>query len=84
MCAIDLTALKTYSIYEYDNSQSFDLEGLKGRLESSSYCPLPGSKNYEPLMKALETLFENEKTKGQITFDYRTRVYAGPLNPSTS
>lgn len=69
-----------YSIYEYGNSQSFDFEGLKGRLESSSYCPLADSKNYDPLMKALETLFEKEKKYGQITFDYRTRVYVGSIN----
>jgi ubiquinone/menaquinone biosynthesis C-methylase UbiE len=82
---VDEAALKRffspyrYSIYEYENSQSFDLEGLKGRLESSSYCPLPGSVNYEPLMKDLVTLFENEKKAGQIVFEYRTRVYVGQL-----
>jgi ubiquinone/menaquinone biosynthesis C-methylase UbiE len=87
---VDEAALKrffspnTYSIYEYQNSQTFDCEGLKGRLESSSYCPLPDSKNYEPLMKALVILFENEKKDSQITFEYRTRVYVGQLTQPTN
>ena len=68
-----------YSVYEYPNQQHFDFEGLKGRLLSSSYCPVKGEANYEPVMSGLAGLFQTHQANGQITFDYNTRVYVGQL-----
>ena len=82
---VDTEALKQffspypYSTYEYSNKQHFDFEGLKGRLLSSSYCPVEGEPNYEPVMNGLSDLFHSHQTDGQITFDYNTRVYVGQL-----
>ena len=74
----------TYSIHEYSNAQHFDFSGLKGRLLSSSYCPVKGEPNYEPVMKGLAELFNAHQEDDQITFDYRTRVYTGQLTPSSN
>ncbi len=35
--------------------QSFNFEGLKGRLLSSSYAPMPNHTNYKPMINELET-----------------------------
>ena len=68
-----------YSQLEYSNSQKFDLNGLRGRLLSSSYCPLPDASNYDPLMKELKDLFTSNQADGTITFEYFTRIYIGQL-----
>jgi ubiquinone/menaquinone biosynthesis C-methylase UbiE len=59
--------------------QVFDYEGLKGRLLSSSYCPLPGHPNYEPMMTELWNLFERNNEDGTVVFDYETRVFWGEV-----
>jgi len=66
-----------FKIHSCDNHQLFDLEGLKGRVESSSYCPAKGDPNYDPLIKGLESLFEKNQKDGKIRFDYTTNLYYG-------
>lgn len=63
----------------YDNQQIFNLEGLLGRLTSSSYCPKEGTPNYEPLMKEITKLFEEFQENGVVSFQYSTRVYYGKV-----
>ena len=63
-----------YSILEYSNQQHFNFKGLQGRLLSSSYCPVEGNSNYDPVMKGLAELFATHQSAGKITFDYQTRV----------
>jgi len=59
----------------FANRQSFDFEGLKGRLLSSSYAPEPDHANYEPMIEALTSLFENTNVAGKVEFLYRTELY---------
>jgi SAM-dependent methyltransferase len=66
------------SAFEY--VQEFDLEGLRGRLLSSSYAPQEGSAQYEPMMGLLTELFRRFEVKGQVSFMYETRVLYGRLN----
>ena len=61
------------------NRQLFDLEGLIGRVFSSSYTPEPGHPNYEPLRAALAELFARHQQDGQVAFEYETRLYFGRL-----
>jgi ubiquinone/menaquinone biosynthesis C-methylase UbiE len=56
------------------NHQIFDLEGLKGRLRSSSYCPKTG-KEFEKLMKKIEDLFHKFEKDKLVRFDYITNLY---------
>lgn len=61
----------------FPNRQSFDFDGLHGRLLSSSYAPPPGHPRHEPMMKALRDLYDRFQSAGRVEFLYRTNVYVG-------
>jgi Methylase involved in ubiquinone/menaquinone biosynthesis len=61
------------------NSQSFDFEGLSGRLHSSSYIPTKDHPNYEAMMKELRVIFDQNEQDGLAALDYETEVYWGEL-----
>jgi SAM-dependent methyltransferase len=63
----------------FENVQSFDLDGLRGRLASSSYAPPRGHPRHEPMMAALAELFEAHQAHGHVAFEYDTHVYYGRL-----
>ena len=63
----------------FGNSQTFDYEGLYGRVLSSSYVPRPGDAGHEPLVAALRRLFAAHQSGGQVTFEYECRVYFGQI-----
>jgi len=60
---------------EFPSDQSFDLNGLKGRLMSSSYCPAPGTEGHDELMIEIEKLYSKYSTDTGVQFDYSTQVY---------
>ena len=60
-------------------SQEFDFEGLKGRLLSSSYIPLPGHPNYDPMMEELRNLFDRHNQNGRVSIEYETLLYWGEV-----
>lgn len=66
-----------YHFQIFENSQRFDLAGLKGRTQSSSYSPLPGTPDFELLMSELERLFQEHAVEGQVTFEYETHLHLG-------
>jgi len=66
----------------FDNQQIFDREGLKGRVLSCSYMPMPGHPNYEGMRNALGELFDHYQQDGVIMMDYQTLVYYGSILPS--
>lgn len=59
----------------FDNVQRFDLNGVTGRLMSSSYAPLPGHPNHEPLMAGLRAAFDRYNEDGLVEFLYTTELY---------
>lgn len=63
----------------FDNPQTLDLDGLKGRFMSASYAPLPGDAAHEPAMHALDGLFARFAVDGRVTFLYDTFLYWGRL-----
>jgi SAM-dependent methyltransferase len=60
-------------------AQHFDREGLRGRLLSSSYAPAAGSPGHQPMMAALDALFEAHQRNGMVAFEYDTRSFVGRL-----
>lgn len=66
----------------FPNSQSFDFEGLRGRLLSSSYAPAAGHPRHAPMLLELERLFHQHANEGRASFDYDTELFFGPLVPS--
>ena len=63
----------------FHNSQLVDLQGLTGRMLSSSYLPVPGDPDYEPMVAALGELFLKHQVDGRLSFNYHTDVYYGRL-----
>lgn len=66
----------------FENVQNLDFESLQGRVLSASYTPESGHPNFEPMIAALQELFEAHQMHGSIAFEYDTRVYYGHL-PAT-
>jgi len=64
--------------------QDFDYEGLEGRLMSSSYAPLPGHPNHEPMLRELAEIFRAHAANGRVTFEYRTILFYGQLTAAPS
>lgn len=65
---------KTLNKFSLNNKQTFDLESLKGRLMSSSYCPKEG-KEHERLMIKIEALFNQFQKNNMVEFEYDTEIY---------
>jgi len=63
----------------FDNEQVFDLEGLRGRLTSSSYSPQPGHPDFDPMMRELESIFRRHEREGRVVVAYDTKVFYGRL-----
>lgn len=63
----------------FRHSQRFDLDGLRGRLLSSSYVPDAGQPGYEAMMRELEDVFRAHARGGEVAFEYETLAYYGRL-----
>lgn len=68
-----------YRIAQFVNLQMFDFQGVKGRLESSSYAPEPGHPNYAPMLVDLGRIFDLYQRDGKVAFEYDTRMFFGRL-----
>ncbi|MEQ1353948.1 MAG: methyltransferase domain-containing protein, partial [Candidatus Acidiferrum sp.] len=66
---------------EIPNYQIFDLDGLRGRLRSSSYAPTEGHPNFAPMMADLESLFYEYQQEGRVRMEFSTIAYVGQLDP---
>jgi SAM-dependent methyltransferase len=75
----DFFGSDTFETRTFDNRQTFDLDGLKGRLASASYVPGPGQPGHEAMMRDAESTFRAHETDGKVTFEYDTMVYYGRL-----
>ena len=64
----------------FPNQQVFDLDGLEGRLRSSSYTPEPDHPNFHPMMVQLHEVFDKHQRNGTVVFEYDTRVFYGHLS----
>lgn len=71
---------ETWQVKRMPNYQAFDFEGLRGRVLSSSYAPLPGQPNFEPMMQRLQEIFDEHQLDGQVRFEYETQVFYGRLS----
>lgn len=64
----------------YNEQQVTSFEGLRGRVLSASYMPLPGQPRYEALMERLRDIFETHQQGGQVRMDYVTEMFWGRLS----
>lgn len=66
----------------FPNAQHLTLEGLEGRILSSSYMPQPGHPRYEAMRRAIEDLFAREQENGHVRMEYECSVCYGRLTSS--
>ncbi len=59
----------------FPNFQDFDLDGIKGRMLSSSYMPAEGDERFEPLVEELASLFAKHSESGRIKVFYDTNIF---------
>jgi ubiquinone/menaquinone biosynthesis C-methylase UbiE len=64
---------------EFDNPQTLDWTGLRGRMLSVSYAPAEGEPGHKELIAGLEDIFKKHERDGVITFEQKTEVYYGRL-----
>lgn len=69
----------TVTFKSFDNFQTLDFAGLRGRVLSSSYSPTPEHPDYAPMLDELKTIFEAHQADGKITIAYECRVCYGQL-----
>jgi SAM-dependent methyltransferase len=66
-----------FETLEFSHQQTFDWDGLRGRVLSSSYVPKPGAPGHEELMSELRRGYDGHQQGGLVQFDYVTRVHVG-------
>jgi ubiquinone/menaquinone biosynthesis C-methylase UbiE len=63
----------------FSNRQMMDSAALRGRLLSSSYAPVAGHPNHEPMLADLRKIFDSHAVSGRVRFEYETHVYYGRM-----
>ncbi len=69
--------VRDFEMQTFDNQQQLDLEGLKGRVFSSSYTPSPNDPGYNAMVLAIEDAFRRHQQDGHVTIRYQTKIYSG-------
>lgn len=64
-----------YSRATFPNEQTFDFEGLRGRVLSSSYMPAEDDPKFDELEKELSELFTRYAENDRIKLLYDTNIY---------
>lgn len=64
-----------YETAEFTNSQIFDLEGLLGRVASTSYMPSEDDDAFPAMADELKLIFAKHQQSGKIAVFYDTKVY---------
>lgn len=68
-----------WQLTTFPNDQRFDLDGVLGRLHSSSYAPAAGTEAYRRINDDVEKLFAECQQGGLVAFRHETKVYVGRL-----
>jgi ubiquinone/menaquinone biosynthesis C-methylase UbiE len=68
-----------FETHSFPNVQTFDFEGLRGRLLSSSYAPAPGHPQHDPMLAEARRIFDAHEQQGRVHFVYDTQLYLGAL-----
>jgi len=68
-----------YRMKRFDNSQTFDFTGLRGRTLSASYVPLAGQPGHEELLAGLREIFDRHHHNGTVEHQYDTEIYYGKV-----
>ena len=69
-----------YEKSTFDYKQQFNFAGLKGRLLSSSYMPMPDQANYAAVIAQLQKLYNLHAVDDRVPFSYKTQVYSAVVS----
>jgi SAM-dependent methyltransferase len=69
----------TCRMANFDFHQTFDYQGLQGRLLSASYAPEPDHPHFQAMLSDARKLFDAHQKDGRVIFAYETEVYYGQL-----
>jgi hypothetical protein len=61
------------------NLQELTLEGLRGRILSSSYMPQPSHRQYPAMLQEIEDLFAQSQRDGRVRMEYDCAISYGRL-----
>ncbi|CAN5288489.1 class I SAM-dependent methyltransferase [soil metagenome] len=78
--SIDEKKLRTFfqsdfSLKSFNNLQTLDFQGLKGRMLSASYIPAETNPLFEPMITELQSLFAKYAESGKIQILYTTNIF---------
>ena len=68
---------RAHYAFAFIQEQQADLETLLSLALSKSYAPLPGDQEHEPLVEAVEALFERYQQDDRLRLVYRTELFVG-------
>jgi ubiquinone/menaquinone biosynthesis C-methylase UbiE len=63
----------------FPNSQQFNLAGVYGRLDSSSFAPKQDKPEFDIMRRELKKAFDMFSEAGTIPFNYETELYLGKV-----
>jgi ubiquinone/menaquinone biosynthesis C-methylase UbiE len=63
----------------FENVQTFEYEGLCGRVLSSSYMPNAGQPEHLEMLSDLQSLFNTHQVNSTVNIEYETLLYFGQL-----
>ncbi len=66
---------KDFSRKTFQNIQTLDFIGLKGRMLSSSYMPSESEESFDPMIAELKSLFDKYAENGKIEILYDTNIF---------
>ncbi len=75
----DFFGLGRWTLISLPNEQRLDLEGLRGRILSSSYTPAPDQPRHSEMMLEAEKIFAETAEESVVRMEYETRIYLGEL-----
>lgn len=64
----------------FENRQTFDLDGLRGRMLSSSYMPVEGEAGFSEMLGEMERIFREHEKDGGVELFYETRMCYGRIS----
>lgn len=68
-----------FCLKSFQNVQTLDFAGLKGRILSSSYMPSETDAHFTPMVVELQRLFEKHAESGKIQILYNTNIFYARL-----
>jgi SAM-dependent methyltransferase len=68
-----------FTTHVLENAQLLDLDGLRGRVRSSSYVPAEGESGFDEMIRTVDALFAAHQRDGRVRLVYDLEVHIGAI-----